>query len=150
MEMYTEDQKELHYVFVNPEKDARRGTVVPDEEVRNGREVCEGRGGMTLGVGSESFFALVMGRVTDEVRQVALWTMMFAHDIVICGKSRKQFKERMEWWRCGLETRGMEVNRSKTECMWVNERDTGVREVLEAVGSRGSEPSKALDSEQES
>lgn len=36
--------------------------MVPDEEVRNGREVCEGRGGMTLGVGSESFFFIGDGQ----------------------------------------------------------------------------------------
>ncbi|KAI5622887.1 secretory phospholipase A2 receptor-like isoform X1 [Silurus asotus] len=34
-------------------------------------------------------FAVVMDRLTDEVRQESPWTMMFADDIVICGERRK-------------------------------------------------------------
>ena len=32
-------------------------------------------------------FAMVMDRLTDEVRQEAPWTMMFADDIAICSES---------------------------------------------------------------
>ena len=48
--------------------------------------------GFKVGVGlhqgsalSPFLFAIVMDRLTDEVRREAPWTMMFADDIVICG-----------------------------------------------------------------
>ena len=36
-----------------------------------------------------------MYRLTDEVRQGSLWTMMFADDIVICSESREQVGENL-------------------------------------------------------
>ena len=39
-------------------------------------------------------FAMVMDRLTDEVRQESLWTMMLADDIVICCESREQLEEK--------------------------------------------------------
>lgn len=38
-------------------------------------------------------FGLVMGRLTDEVRQGSPWPMMCADDHVICSKSREQVVE---------------------------------------------------------
>ncbi|KAK2920086.1 hypothetical protein Q8A73_002290 [Channa argus] len=74
---------------------------------------------------SPFLFALVMDRLTDEVRQESPWTMMFADDIVICSESREQVEENLERWRSALENRGMKLSRSKTEYMCVNERDPG-------------------------
>ena len=37
-------------------------------------------------------FAMMMDRMTDDIREEAPWTMMFADDIVICSES----KERVE------------------------------------------------------
>lgn len=37
-------------------------------------------------------FAMVMDRLTDEVRLEFQWTTMFADDIVICGESREQLE----------------------------------------------------------
>ncbi|KAK2879894.1 hypothetical protein Q8A73_023706 [Channa argus] len=74
---------------------------------------------------SPFLFALVMDRLTDEVRQESPWTMMFADDIVICSESREQVEENLESWRSALENRGMKLSRSKTEYMCVNERDPG-------------------------
>ena len=75
---------------------------------------------------SPCLFAMVMDRMTDEVREEAPWTMMFADDIVICSESKEQVEEKLESWRYALERRGMKVNRRKTEYMCVNERqDTG-------------------------
>ena len=39
---------------------------------------------------SSFLFAMVMYRLTNEVRQESLWMMMFADDIVICSESREQ------------------------------------------------------------
>ncbi|KAI5102802.1 polycomb group RING finger protein 5-A [Silurus meridionalis] len=72
---------------------------------------------------SPFLFAVVMDRLTDEVRQKSPWTMMFVVDIVICGESREQVDKSLERWRYALERRGMRVSRSKTEYMCVNERE---------------------------
>ena len=37
---------------------------------------------------SPCLFAIVTGRMTDKIREEALWTMMFADDIVICSESK--------------------------------------------------------------
>ena len=59
--------------------------------------------------------AMVMGRMTDEIREEASWTMMFADDNVICGESKKLVEDKLESWRYALEKRWMKVNRRKTE-----------------------------------
>ncbi|KAK4323664.1 hypothetical protein Pmani_005638 [Petrolisthes manimaculis] len=46
---------------------------------------------------SPFLFAMVMDRLTDEVRQESPWTMMFA-DIVICSESREEVEVELE--RC--------------------------------------------------
>ena len=44
-------------------------------------------------------FAMVMYKLTDEVRQESLWMTMFADDIVICGEGKEQVEENLESWR---------------------------------------------------
>ena len=66
-------------------------------------------------------FAMVMDRLTNEVRQESLWTMMFADDILICSESREQVEENLERWRSGKKIGGMKV--SKTIDICVNEMD---------------------------
>ena len=61
-----------------------------------------------------------MDRLTDEVRREPPWTMLFADDIVICEKTRKEVEWRLESWRYALERRGMKVSRSKTEYLCIN------------------------------
>ena len=41
-------------------------------------------------------FAMVMDRLTDEVRQESLWTIMFADGIVMCSETREQVAENQE------------------------------------------------------
>ena len=71
---------------------------------------------------SHCLFAMVMDRMTDEIREEAPWTMMFADDIVICSESKEHVDEKLESWRYALERRGINVNRRKTEYICVNER----------------------------
>ena len=71
---------------------------------------------------SHCLFAMVMDMMTDEIREEAPWTMMFADDIVICSESKEHVEDKLEIWRYALERRGMKVNRRKTEYMRVNER----------------------------
>ena len=60
---------------------------------------------------SPSLFAMMMDRMTDEIREEAPWTMMFADDIVICSESKEQVEDKLESWRYALERRGMKINR---------------------------------------
>ena len=71
---------------------------------------------------SPCLFAIVMDRMTDDIREEAPWTMMFADDIEIC--SARAWNGYKRSWRAGnmLWRRGMKVNRRKTEYMCVNER----------------------------
>ena len=68
---------------------------------------------------STCLFAMMMDRMTDEIREEAPWTMMFADDIVVCSESKEQVEEKLESWRYALERRGIKVNRRKTEYMCV-------------------------------
>ena len=67
-------------------------------------------------------FAMEMDMMTDDIREEAPWTMMFADDIFICSESKKRIEEKLESRRYTLERRGIKVNRRKTEYMCVNER----------------------------
>ena len=65
---------------------------------------------------------------------------MFADDIVICSENKEQVEEKLESWRYALERRGMKVNRRKTECMCVNEK-----QVKGTVKMQGEEVAKVED-----
>ena len=151
MEKYREGQKELHCVFVDLEKAydkvpreevwyCMRKSGLAEKYVRIVQDmyndsttavrcavgVTEGfevKVGLHQGSAlSPCLFAMMMDRMTDEIREEAPWTMMFADDIVICSESKEQVEEKLESWRYALERRGMKVNRRKTEYMCVNER----------------------------
>ena len=83
---------------------------------------------------SPCLFAMVMDRMTDEIREEAPWTMMFADDIVICSESKEKVEEKLESWIYALERRGMKVNRRKTEYMCVNERQDNGSGTVEMQG----------------
>ena len=72
---------------------------------------------------SPLLFAVIMDRLTDEVRREPPWTMLFAVYIVICEETREEVEQRLEWWRYALERRGMKVSRSKTEYLCVNKEN---------------------------
>ena len=69
---------------------------------------------------SPFLFAVVMERLTDEVRREPPWTMLFADDILICEETKEEVEQRLEYWIYALERRGMKVNRSKTEYLCIN------------------------------
>ena len=81
---------------------------------------------------------MVMDRMTDDIREEAPWTMMFADDIVICSESKERLEQKLESWRYALERRGMKVNR--TEYMCVNER-----QVKGTMKMQGEEVAKVED-----
>ena len=59
---------------------------------------------------SPFLFAVIMDRLTVEVRREPPWTMLFADDIVICEETRKEVERKLESWRYALERRGMKVS----------------------------------------
>ena len=69
---------------------------------------------------SPFLFAVIMDRLTDEVRRETPWTMLFADDIVICKETREEVERRLESWKYELERRRMKVSRSKTEYLCIN------------------------------
>ena len=69
---------------------------------------------------SPFLFAVIMDRLTGEVRREPPWTMLFADDIVICKETREEVEPRLECWRYALEKRGMKVSRSKTKYLYIN------------------------------
>ena len=69
---------------------------------------------------SPYLFALIIDRLTDEVRREPPWTMLFADDIVICEENREKVKRRLESWKYALERRVIKVSRSKIEYLCIN------------------------------
>ena len=65
-------------------------------------------------------FAVIMDRLTDEVRRQPPWTMLFADDILICEETREEVEQRLESRRCALERREMKISRSKTKYLCIN------------------------------
>ena len=72
---------------------------------------------------SPFLFAVILDRLTDEVRREPPWTMLFADDTVICEETREEMEQRLDCWRYALERRGMKVSRSKTEYLCINGRN---------------------------
>ena len=149
MEKYREGQRELHCVFVDLEKAydrvpreelwycMRKSGIVEKyvqlvqdmyEEsktvVRCAKETTESfkvKVGLHQGSALSPFlFAVIMDRLTDEVRKEPPWTMLFADDIVICEETREEVERRLESWKYALERRGMKVSRSKTKYLCIN------------------------------
>ena len=69
---------------------------------------------------SPFLFAMIMDRLTGEVRREPPWTMLFADNIVICEETREEVEQRLESWKYALERKGMKVSRSKTEYLCIN------------------------------
>ena len=45
---------------------------------------------------SPFLFAVIMDRITDEVRREPPWTMLFADDIAICEENGEEVERRLE------------------------------------------------------
>ena len=149
MEKYREGQRELHCVFVNLEKAhdrvpreelwyCMRKSGIVEKYVRLVQDMYEGsktvvrcavettesfkvKVGLHQGSALSPFlFAVIMDRLTDEVRREPPWTMLFADDIVIWEETREEVERRLESWKYALERRGMKVSRSKTEYLCIN------------------------------
>ena len=148
-EKYREGQRELHCLFVDLEKaynrvlrgelwNCMRKSEIIEKYVRLVQDMYEEsetvvryavgttesfkvRVGLHQGSALSPFlFVVITDRLTDEVRREPPWTMLFADDIVICEKTRKEVEQRQEFWKYALERRGMKASRSKTEYLFIN------------------------------
>ena len=149
MEKYREGQRELHCVFVDLEKAYDRvpweelwyctkKSGVMEKYVRLVQDMYEGsetvvrcavgttesfkvKVGLHQGSALSPFlFAVIMDKLTDEVRREPSWTMLFVDDIMICEETRQEVVRRLEFWRYALERRRMKVSGQKTEYLCIN------------------------------
>ena len=149
MEKYREGQRELHCVFVDLEKAydrvpqeelwyCMRQSGMGEKYVRLVQDMYEEsetvvrckigttesfkvKVGLHQGSALSPFlFAVIMDRLTDEVRREPPWTMLFADDTVICEEIREEVERRLESWKYALERRGMKASMSKTEYLCIN------------------------------
>ena len=137
MEMHREGQRELHYVFMDLDKEKlwycmRKSGIVKKHVrlVQNMYEESETvvrcavettksfkfKVGLHPGSALSPFLlAVIINRLTDEVKREPLWTMLFADDIVVFQETREEVERRLECWRYALERRGMKVSRSTNQ-----------------------------------
>ena len=67
--------------------------------------------------------AVILDKLTDEVRKELPLAMLFAHDIVIFKETREEVEQRLKFWRYALDRRGMKVSRLKAKYLYINERN---------------------------
>ena len=82
--------------------------------------------GLHQGSALSSFlFAIIIDRLTEDIRKDAPWDMLLADDIVLCRQNHRELEEDLEIWRDTLERRGLKVSRIKTEYLRVGDVDDG-------------------------
>ena len=74
---------------------------------------------------SPFLFAIIMDKLTEDIRKDAPWDMLFADDIVLSRQNCRELEDDLEMWRNALERRGLKVSRSKTEYLKVGDVDDG-------------------------
>ena len=153
MEKYREGHKDLHRIFVDLEKAydrvpreelwyCMRQSGIQEKYVKIVKDMYrDSQTAVKSAVGTSMWFnvevglhqgsamspflfAIVMDRLTGDIRWEAPWNMMLADDIVIASESREQAEEDLERWRFVLERRGMKVSRSKTEYLCMSDNVT--------------------------
>ena len=74
---------------------------------------------------SPFLFAIIMDKLTEDIRKDAPWYMLFADGIVLTRKNHREQEDDLEIWRNALERRGLKVSRSKTEYLKIGVVDDG-------------------------
>ena len=54
---------------------------------------------------SPFLFAIIIDRLTEDIRKDAPWDMLFADDIVLCRQNHRELEEDLEIWRNALDRR---------------------------------------------
>ena len=79
-------------------------------------------------------FAIIIDKLTEDIRKDALWDMLFADSIVLSRQNHRKLEEDLEIWKNALKRRGLKVSRSKNEYLRVRGVDDG--EVLKLQGEK--------------
>ena len=95
---------------------------------------------------SPFLFAIIIDRLTEDIRKDAPWDMLFADDIVLCRQNCKELEEDLEIWRKVLERRSLKVSRSKTEYLRVGGMDDGEELKLQGEKAKKAKNFKYLGS----
>ena len=74
---------------------------------------------------SPFLFAIIIDRLTEDIRKDAPWNMLFADEIILSRQNHRELEENLEIWRNALERKGLKVSRSKTEYLRVGGLDDG-------------------------
>ena len=74
---------------------------------------------------SRFLFAIIIDKLTEDIRKDAPWDMLFADDIMLSRQNCRELEDDMEMWRNTLERRGLKVSRSKTEYLKAGDVDDG-------------------------
>ena len=64
---------------------------------------------------SPLLFITVMDVISKEVGREPPHAMLFADDLVLCGKTRQEAEEQLELWINAIESKGLRLSRNKTE-----------------------------------
>ena len=89
---------------------------------------------------SPFLFAIIMDKLTEDIKKDASWGMLFADDIVLSRQNHRELEDDLEMWRNALERRGLKVSRSKTEYLKIGDVDDG--EELKATRRKAKESEK--------
>ena len=72
-----------------------------------------------------SLFAIIIDRLTENIRKEAPWDMLFADKIVLSRQNNRELEEDLEIWKNALERRGLKMSQSKTKHLRVGGVDDG-------------------------
>ena len=82
---------------------------------------------------SPFLFAIIMDKLTENIRKDAPWDMLFADDLVLSRQNHRELEDDLEIWRNALEKRSLKVSRCKTEYLKAGGVDDGEELKLQGV-----------------
>ena len=83
---------------------------------------------------SPFLFAIIMGKLTKDIRKDVPRDMLFADDTLLSRKNHRKLEDNLENWRNALERRSLKVSRSTTE--YLKARGVDEEEKLKLQGKR--------------
>ena len=63
---------------------------------------------------SPYLFAMIMNALARGIKDISLWCMLYADDIVLCGTRSEVVQQKLEEWRRATEDRGLKIISKKT------------------------------------
>ena len=66
-------------------------------------------------------FAMIMDVSAWRIKDLSLWCMLYADDIVLCGTRKEEVENKLEEGRRAMEDRGLKINIDKPVVQWRTE-----------------------------